>query len=297
MVAEHAEVRGKTARKTPVPAKNVMHHRERGNPRGSDAQEFSSVEHLQRFSGSQDRPARDPLQGPAASRASNAHFPVNRTRRRRFFSWEDPAMNQSTATGSRGLARLCQHDLLSIDEERRLFGRLKVLKAKGLQYRRSADKVVSKEAVAIRNRIVESNLRLVVSLATHFAAPERSLEELVSEASLPLIRCVESFDSGRGTRFSTYATRAAHEFFRAAATSGLPPAIKAPFRRRSGLRHLDGRPHRSNPNNLIQAEECRRLAEQLARLSFRERARDGSLWIDGGSPPAYVPRAWAPDTA
>ncbi len=204
-------------------------------------------------------------------------------------------MNQRTPASRRALARLCQHDLLSIDEERRLFGRLKVLKAKGLRYRRSADtKVTSKEAVAIRNRIVESNLRLVVSLARHFAAPERSLEDLVSEASLPLIRCVESFDSGRGTRFSTYVTRASHEFFRAAATSGLSPAIAVSLRRRSGLRCFN-----RGPVDRFRLSDSGRGVPSIGRttgpaLVAQTRARDGSLWIDGGSPPAYVPRARRP---
>jgi RNA polymerase sigma factor (sigma-70 family) len=181
-------------------------------------------------------------------------------------------MNQLAQAGRRALARLCQHDLLSLDEERRLFGRLKILKAKGLRYRRSTDaKIASIEAVAIRNRIVESNLRLVVSLARHFAAPERSLEDLVSEASLPLIRCVESFDSGRGTRFSTYATRALTNFF--------ARLRRQDYRRQSRFHFGDDRLYvtwtgdRSiGSDNLIQAEECRRLAEYLARLSSRERA-------------------------
>jgi RNA polymerase sigma factor (sigma-70 family) len=180
-------------------------------------------------------------------------------------------MNQRTATGRRALARLCQHDLLSLDEERRLFGRLKTLKGKGLR-RHSADaKVASSEAITVRNQIVESNLRLVVSLARHFAAPERPIDDLVSEASLSLIRCVESFDTRRGTRFSTYATRALMNFF-------------ARLRRQDHRRRqrailgddrvsVTWREDRSiGSDKLIRAEECRRLKEQLARLSARERA-------------------------
>jgi RNA polymerase sigma factor (sigma-70 family) len=181
-------------------------------------------------------------------------------------------MNQRTATGRRGLARLCQHDLLSLDEERRLFGRLKTLKTKGLRRSRSADaKVASSEAVAIRNQIVESNLRLVVSLARHFVAPERPIDDLVSEASLPLIRCVESFDTRRGTRFSTYATRALTNFF--------ARLRRQDHRRRTRFAFGDLRDcatwtaDRSiGSDKLIRAEDCRRLKERLARLSARERA-------------------------
>src|SRR5262249_46647442 len=67
MVAEHAEMRSKTARKTPVSAECTIHHRERGGPCGAHAQKFPPVEHLQKLSGSQDRPPGDPLQGPTLS--------------------------------------------------------------------------------------------------------------------------------------------------------------------------------------------------------------------------------------
>ena len=117
-------------------------------------------------------------------------------------------MRRTTLGRSAALARLCQRDILSCGEERRLFSQLKMAhkaaRSCGVQGTRTA------EAVAIRNRIVECNLRLVVSLAKRFATCEGTdctLEELVSEGVISLIRCVEGFDGTRGTRFSTYATR------------------------------------------------------------------------------------------
>ena len=62
-------------------------------------------------------------------------------------------------------------------------------------------------ALVLRNRIVEANLRLVVSVAKRFSASERRVEDLVGDVFVPLIRAVELFDVSRGYRFSTYATR------------------------------------------------------------------------------------------
>jgi len=58
----------------------------------------------------------------------------------------------------------------------------------------------------LRNRIVSSNLRLVVSLAKKLSRSLDHMSELISEGVLPLIRSVELFDISLGNRFSTYAT-------------------------------------------------------------------------------------------
>jgi len=58
----------------------------------------------------------------------------------------------------------------------------------------------------IRNRIVNGNLRLVVSCIKRYLALNPSLEyDLISEGCLGLIDAVSGFDSGRGFVFSTYA--------------------------------------------------------------------------------------------
>jgi RNA polymerase primary sigma factor len=56
-----------------------------------------------------------------------------------------------------------------------------------------------------RQRLIESNLRLVVSIARKYAGKGVPLLDLVQEGNLGLIRAVEGFDHTRGTRFSTYA--------------------------------------------------------------------------------------------
>ena len=57
-----------------------------------------------------------------------------------------------------------------------------------------------------RNKLVEHNLRLVISMAKRYRGMGLPFEDLIQEGNLGLLRAAEKFDPERGHRFSTYAT-------------------------------------------------------------------------------------------
>lgn len=116
------------------------------------------------------------------------------------------------------LASLYEVPLLNREQEGHLFRKFNYLKYKASKMRdeldpsraRSShmDKIeqLYSEAVKVKNRIVQSNLRLVVSIAKRHVSQTEEFFGLVSDGNMSLIRAVEKFDYARGNKFSTYAS-------------------------------------------------------------------------------------------
>jgi len=126
----------------------------------------------------------------------------------------------SSSRFPRHLLKLCEARLLSAAEEGALFRRMNFVKYRAnllreeLAGQKSSRSQIRKlrsllaEAEAIRERLIRANMRLVVSVTKKFVEKGVTLDELVSEGTMSLIRAVEKFDYSRGFRFSTYATYA-----------------------------------------------------------------------------------------
>jgi len=108
--------------------------------------------------------------------------------------------------------------LLSPEAERNLFRRYNYLKYKADQFRSNIDidhvrtpqlkeiETLLVRANVVKDRIIRSNLRLVVSIAKKHVGGAQTLFELISDGNVSLMRAVEKFDYSRGFRFSTYAS-------------------------------------------------------------------------------------------
>ncbi len=123
------------------------------------------------------------------------------------------------------LALALGEPLLSFAEEQHEFRRMNFLKfqAARLQLTLDADRPDAKtlkqieqllsEAKDVRDHIIRSNMRLVVSNAGKYCTSSYGFEDLVSDGSLSLMEAVEKFNYQLGFRFSTYATHAIRRSF------------------------------------------------------------------------------------
>ncbi len=87
------------------------------------------------------------------------------------------------------LRQINESPLLTADEEKSL-----------------ARSIIHQSDFAARERMVRSNLRLVVNIAKHFVNRGLTLPDLIEEGNIGLLKAVEGFDPENGARFSTYAS-------------------------------------------------------------------------------------------
>jgi len=115
------------------------------------------------------------------------------------------------------LASLYEVPLLEPQQESHLFRKMNFLKFKAVQLRSKLDpkapsvalmdqiEKLHEEALSVKNKIVQANLRLVVSIAKRHVGPRGDLFGLISDGNVSLMRAVDKFDYTRGFKFSTYA--------------------------------------------------------------------------------------------
>jgi RNA polymerase primary sigma factor len=132
-------------------------------------------------------------------------------RSRKVHAREGRALSDADSQGAKFLTR---------EQEFHLFRKMNFLKYQAAQLQaainpsraRSADigrlEELLREADAVRNRIICSYLGLVVFVVKKWTGDCEDLFDLISDGNVTLIRASERFDFARGTRFSTYVTRA-----------------------------------------------------------------------------------------
>ena len=181
------------------------------------------------------------------------------------------------------LASLYEIALLTREDEQYWFRKMNYLKFKAATLRekigderpksRELDRLeeLLGEAVQIKNFLIRSNLRLVVSIAKRHIKPGANFFEMVSDGNISLMRAVEKFDYTKGNKFSTYSTWAIMKNF----ARSIPQEHRQLDRFRTGKEEVFqfSRDERANPfrQELTNNRQRVMIGDILTTLDSRER--------------------------
>jgi RNA polymerase primary sigma factor/RNA polymerase sigma factor len=180
------------------------------------------------------------------------------------------------------LSALYEVPLLTRAQERHVFRKYNFLKYRASQLRAGLtparattglmDRIeqLYEQAVKTKNRIVQANLRLVVSIAKRHVGACDDFFSLVSDGNISLMRAVDKFDYARGNKFSTYATWAVMRNF----ARTIPDEFKHRERFRTCQEEMfdSQRDERAAPLAMESAQHLReqQIGRILSRLDERE---------------------------
>ncbi|MDR0642764.1 MAG: sigma-70 family RNA polymerase sigma factor [Treponema sp.] len=146
----------------------------------------------------------------ALKKEGTSHFgPVRvskKVKRQRSFKETDPLALY--------FKQISHYALLKVEEERHIGETIDGLRKKIAQLEKAGDSEENRaekirledQLLTQKNRMINANLRLVVSIAKNYQHRGLSLLDLIDEGNIGLIEAVERFDYTRGCRFSTYGT-------------------------------------------------------------------------------------------
>ena len=180
------------------------------------------------------------------------------------------------------LASLYEVPLLNREQEAHLFRKFNFLKHQATKLRDKMDPAAATVAemdeiegyydqiVAVKNQIVQANLRLVVSIAKRHVSQTEEFFGLVSDGNVSLMRAAEKFDYSRGFKFSTYASWAIMKNF----ARTIPHEFKHRdrFRTSSDEMFTGKEDHRPVPYQAESSQKLRvrQIGKILSRLDDRE---------------------------